>query len=81
VNPDGLNRVAMDLGFIHVAQSGAGPFAGYTIPFLANTSVAKIGAGVLGLLVVLGLVWITGRSLQKKSESQDRPSPMANRQP
>ena len=81
VNPDGLNRVAMDLGFIHVAQSGTGPFAGYTIPFLANSSVAKIAAGVLGLLVVLGLVWITGRSLQKKSESQDRPSPMANRQP
>ena len=69
VNPDGLNRVAMDLEFIHVAQSGAGPFAGYTIPFLANSSVAKIGAGV-GLLVVLGLVWITGRSLQKKSDSR-----------
>jgi cobalt/nickel transport system permease protein len=79
VNPDGLNRVAMDLGFIHAAQSGAGPFAGYTIPFLANSSVARIAAGVLGLLVVLALIWIAGRLLQKKSEP-DRPSSMANRQ-
>lgn len=81
VNPDGLNRVAMDLGFIHAAQSGAGPFAGYTVPFLANSSLAKIAAGVLGLLVVLALVWIAGRSLQKKTEPRDRSSSMANRQP
>jgi hypothetical protein len=80
VNPDGLNRVAMDLGFIHAAQSGTGPFAGYTIPFLANSSLGKIVAGVLGLLVVLALVWIAGRSLQKKAEPGDRPSSMANRQ-
>jgi cobalt/nickel transport system permease protein len=80
VNPDGLNRVAMDLGFIHAAQSGAGPFAGYTIPFLANTSLAKIAAGVLGLLVVLTLVWIAGRSLQRKTETRERSSSMANRQ-
>jgi cobalt/nickel transport system permease protein len=79
VNPDGLNRVAMDLGFIHVAQSGSGPFAGYSIPFLANTSIGKIAAGALGALVVLALVWIAGRSLQKKSETKDRPSTMANR--
>ncbi len=80
VNPDGLNRVAMDLGFINAAQSGAGPFAGYTVPFLANSSLAKIAAGVLGLLVVLALVWIVGRSLQKKTEPRDRSSSMANRQ-
>jgi cobalt/nickel transport system permease protein len=80
VNPDGLNRVAMDLGFINAAQSGAGPFAGYTVPFLANSSLAKIAAGVLGLLVVLAVVWIAGRSLQKKTEPRDRSSSMANRQ-
>src|SRR5512140_496485 len=30
VHPDGLNRVAMDLGFFHVAHTGSGPLAGYT---------------------------------------------------
>jgi cobalt/nickel transport system permease protein len=75
VNPDGLNRVAMDLGFIQSAQPAAGPFAGYVIPFLANSSLAKILAGVLGGAVVLALAFITGRTLQKKSqEEQQKPS-------
>jgi cobalt/nickel transport system permease protein len=66
-DPDGLNRVAMDLGFIHTAQSGSGPLAGYTVPFLANTSVAKIVAGAIGVLVILALAFLAGRSLQKKT--------------
>ena len=67
VNPDGLNRVAMDLGFIVAAQSRGGPLASYTIPYLANASMAKIAAGAIGALVVLGITFIAGRSLQKKS--------------
>jgi cobalt/nickel transport system permease protein len=66
-NPDGLNRVAMDLGFIHNAQSGIGPFAGYMIPFLGSASASKIVAGVIGALVVLFLILVAGRSMQKKA--------------
>jgi len=62
-NPDGLNRVAADLGFINTAQSGAGPLAGYTVPFLANASVSKIAAGALGVLAILGLTFFAGRIL------------------
>ena len=80
VNPDGLNRVAMDLGFIQSAQSGPGLLTGYSLPFLANSSFAKIGAGLLGLLVVLALVWVAGRSLQKKTEAREPQSQIANRQ-
>ena len=80
VNPDGLNRVAIDLGFIHSAQSIKGPLTGYVIPFLANSSLAKILAGVIGAAVVLTLAFVTGRSLQKKSEPQNRPSSMVRRQ-
>jgi len=72
LNPDGLNRVAMDLGFIESAQSGAGPFAGYSVPFLADASAAKIAAGILGALIVLVLAVLTGRSLQKKSDRTAR---------
>jgi cobalt/nickel transport system permease protein len=67
VDPDGLNRVAMDLGFIQTAQSGSGPLTGYTVPFFADASAAKIAAGVIGALVVLGLAILAGRSLQKKT--------------
>ena len=67
VNPDGLNRVAMNLGFIGSAQLRGGPLAGYTIPYLTNTSMAKIAAGAIGALVVLGITFIVGRSLQNKA--------------
>ena len=66
LNPDGLNRVAIDLGFIHTAQSASGPLAGYILPFLQG-GTAKILAGVIGVLVVLGLALLAGRALQKKS--------------
>jgi len=65
--PDGLNRVAEDLGFIHTAQSGSGPLAGYSVPFFADASFSKIAAGTIGALVVLGLSILAGRSLQKKT--------------
>ena len=67
INPDGLNRVAMDLGFIQSAQSGSGPFAGYTVPFLESASASRIAAGGIGVLTVLMIAIVTGRSLQKKS--------------
>ena len=67
VNPDGLNRIAMDLGFINSARSGSGPLAGYTVPFLESASASKIAAGVIGALAVLVLAIFTGRSLSNKS--------------
>ena len=66
-NPDGLNRVAMDLGFIGAARSGSGPLAGYVVPFLTAASASKIVAGVLGALVVLAVAFFFGRTLQKKT--------------
>jgi len=70
-NPDGLNHVAMNLGFIHTAQVGAGPLARYTVPFLANAAASKIAAGAIGAFVVLVLATLAGRSLiaNRKSKS------------
>lgn len=65
-DPDGLNRVAMNLGFINSAQSGSGPLAGYTVSFFENVSLSKIAAGTIGVVVVLSLVFVAGRTLQKK---------------
>jgi cobalt/nickel transport system permease protein len=78
--PDGLERVAEDVGFIDTAQSA--PFEilpDYTVPFLGETPMSTIVAGIIGLLVVLGLAYGAGRALQKKSEDQNRPPSMANR--
>ncbi|HEY6072252.1 MAG TPA: energy-coupling factor ABC transporter permease [Anaerolineales bacterium] len=69
IHPDGLNRVAMDLGFIHTTQSGSGPFSGYTFPLIASTSLSKIAAGGLGVLVVLVAGLLIGRMLSRKEVS------------
>jgi cobalt/nickel transport system permease protein len=75
-NPDGLERVATDMGFINAGQSS--PFEiipDYTLPFLAETPLSTILAGVVGVGVVLALAYLTGRSLQ------NRKSQIANRKP
>ena len=67
-NPDGLNRVAIDLGFISSSPSVAGPLAGYSIPFLQGAA-GKIIAGAIGAVVVLVVAVAVGLSLRKKKES------------
>ena len=67
-NPDGLERVAEDLGFLNIGQ--AAPYTilpDYTVPFLGETSLSTIVAGIIGALIVLGVAILAGRSLQKKT--------------
>ena len=67
-SPDGLERVAQDMGFLGTSQSA--PYQiipNYTIPFLGSTSLSTVVAGAIGVLVVLALAFLAGRSLQKKS--------------
>ena len=66
-DPDGLERVAINVGFINNGQSA--PFEiipDYSIPFLGETSVSTIAAGAVGVLVVLAVAFLVGRSLQQK---------------
>src|SRR5574341_366104 len=67
VNPDGLNRVAIDLGFFKTAQAGTGLLAGYAVSFLGKTPLSRIAAGAVGVLAVLGLAFLVGRALQRKT--------------
>lgn len=65
--PDGLERVAEDMGFLHLGQSA--PYKilpGYTVPFLGETPLSTIAAGAVGALVALGLIVVVGLSLSKK---------------
>lgn len=63
--PDGLERVAEDTGFIDRALD---PFyeilPDYTIPFVGNETLSGILAVVLGTLIVFGLVFWIGRLLR-----------------
>jgi cobalt/nickel transport system permease protein len=65
-SPDGLERVAKDMGFIKISQ--AAPFQlipNYSLPFLGSTPASTILAGALGVVIVLGLAFLLGRSLRK----------------
>lgn len=67
-DPDGLERVAIDMGFIQTAQQS--PFEvipDYTIPFLGESSMSTIAAGAAGVAVVLILAFVLGRALQSRS--------------
>jgi len=65
-DPDGLERVAEDLGF---AGEGEGsPFsliAAYVFPGL-DGPMASIVAGIIGVAVVFGLLWLIGNVLVRR---------------
>jgi hypothetical protein len=60
------------MGFIQTAHVGTGPLVGYTVPFLSSVSVSKIVAGAIGVLIVLAIVFITGRSLQTRYTNKSK---------
>jgi cobalt/nickel transport system permease protein len=65
-DPDGLERVAEDVGFLGLGQ--AAPYEiipDYAVPFLGETALSTIAAGIIGVLVVLGLMILVGRSLRR----------------
>jgi len=67
-NPDGLERVAENIGFLDMGQSA--PYQilpDYTIPILGETTLSTVVAGAIGALIVLGLVILLARSLRKSA--------------
>lgn len=66
-DPDGLERVAIDQGFSQAAEDA--PFSiipDYTMPGM-DGSASTIVAGLIGITVVFGLVWLVGRALARRS--------------
>ena len=65
-DPDGLERVAENTGFLSAAQ--ASPYSlipNYTIPFLGATPLSTIVAGAVGVLIVLAIIYMLGKALSK----------------
>ncbi len=67
-DPDGLERVATDVGFINAGQSA--PYSiipDYTLPFLGETAISTILAGVIGVIVVGAVIALIGRGLKARA--------------
>ena len=66
-NPDGLERVAEDQGFIVQAQDPTYTILpDYTVPFIESEAFTTIAAGVIGVLVVAGVGFVMARWTDKK---------------
>jgi cobalt/nickel transport system permease protein len=67
-DPDGLERVAINLGFITTgADAPYNILPDYTLPFLGETALSTILAGVVGILVVGALVVLFARTRTKSA--------------
>jgi cobalt/nickel transport system permease protein len=67
-DPDGLERVAGDLGFL--GKGASAPYQiipDYTLPFLGNTPLSTIFAGMIGLVVVGAIIVLLGQGMKAKS--------------
>ncbi len=67
-DPDGLERIAIDMGFEEIAA--APPYEllpDYVIPFLGETPISTILAGVIGALVVALVAFAVGRLLRQRA--------------
>jgi len=71
-SPDGLNRVALDLGFAEAEQTSrtsGGPLAGYETAGVDNARWSGALAGVLGCLIVLGCSSLLFRRRKREPDS------------
>ena len=69
-SPDGLEWVAGEQGFIQVAKDS--PYQllpDYTLPFLGETAVSTIVAGVIGVLLVAGITVLVARTMRRTTTS------------
>jgi cobalt/nickel transport system permease protein len=74
--PDGLERVAADLGFEHKAAPPilAAPAAGYQAPGVRWAAGATALAGAAGAVVVFGLALLLARSLVREGAGNREPT-------
>lgn len=69
-DPDGLERVATDQGFLDRGEDA--PFViipDYIVPGI-DGSLSTILAGLIGVAVVFGLLWLVGRALARRSSQE-----------
>jgi ABC-type Fe3+ transport system permease subunit len=66
-DPDGLERVAEDVGFIDQAENMfSGVLGDYAIPGIDDPAVSTVLSGLLGLAIVLLVMFVIGRVLARR---------------
>lgn len=69
-DPDGLERVAIDLGFAGTAREAPYQiFPDYTLPFLGDASLSTIMAGIAGAVLAAAMIAAIVRLLRSRQEA------------
>jgi len=69
-NPDGLERVAEDQGFIETAQEPSYEILpDYTVPFVESEAFSTILAGIIGTLIVAGIGYSVARLSRREGDA------------
>jgi hypothetical protein len=72
-DPDGLQRVAQDQGFLGRAQAAVVHLLpGYTVPGIDDGTVSRILAGLVGVTLVFVLAWGLGVLLRRRRGAGDQ---------
>lgn len=67
-NPDGLERVASDVGFLGRGTNAPFSFlSDYTVPFLGNSALSTVVAGAIGALIVAIVALLVARAARRRS--------------
>ena len=71
--PDGLDRVAEQLGFAgRAAASWPAPFPDYVLPFRSSPAIATAAAGVVGTLLAGAVAWGVSRGVRQPGRDAHR---------
>jgi cobalt/nickel transport protein len=77
-NPDGLERVAEDKGFLERGEGKeviTAPIPDYLLPGVENERLATAAAGFVGTLVTFGLMYGVGRLMAGSKAAPQRTDP------
>jgi ABC-type Fe3+ transport system permease subunit len=67
LDPDGLERVAADQGFIDRASNFfSGILSGYEIPGISDPAVSTIVSGMIGVTIIVVIMFALGRVLARR---------------
>lgn len=66
-DPDGLEKVAGDLGFVEKARERDAIMTDYNMAIVPDSGVSTASAGIGGVLITLSVFWLTAFMLKGKS--------------
>lgn len=68
-SPDGLEKVAENLGFIDKGIAGQSLMTDYAVPFISQPGLSTAAAGIIGILLTFGIFLLLVRLIKTRSKA------------